>query len=86
MNINLIIKFTMLEIKLLQNPKTEHDVPEVGQFEYDPIPGAEAGLVAKLCYIGKHGYPYSFRTVKIQSASEETNGRLFKFECTSLAN
>ncbi len=76
----------MLEIKLLQNPKIESDVPEVGQFEYDPIPGAETGVVAKLCYVGQHGYPYSFRTVKIKLAEDEKSGRLFKFECTSLAN
>jgi hypothetical protein len=77
----------MLEIKLLQNPKAESDVPEVGQFEHDPIPGAESGLIAKLYYIGKHGYPYSFRTVKIKPANEAgDSGRLFKFECTSLVN
>jgi hypothetical protein len=72
----------MLEIKLLQNPKLETDVPEVGQFEYEPIPGAENGVVAKLCYIGKHGYPYSFRTVKVKQADEKANSRmLFNFEC-----
>ncbi len=77
----------MLEIRLLQNPKLESDVPEVGQFEYDAIPGAEAGVIAKLCYVGQHGYPYSFRTVKLQQADGgEGDRRLFKFKCTSLAN
>ncbi len=77
----------MLEIKILQNPKLESDVPEVGQFEYEPIPGAEEGVVAKLFYIGKHGYPYSFRTVKVKQQGEvaETR-RLFSFESTSLAS
>ncbi len=77
----------MLEIKLLQNPKLESDVPETGQFEYDAIPGAENGIIAKLSYVGKHGYPYSFRTVKIQQTGEKDNSRgVFNFKCTSLAN
>lgn len=77
----------MLEIKLLQNPKLESDVPEVGQFEYDPIPGAENGVVAKLFYIGNHGYPYSFRTVKVKQANEGGSSRmLFNFESISLAS
>ena len=76
----------MLEIKLLQNPKLVADVPEVGQFEHDPIPGAEAGVVARLYYVGQHGYPYSFRTVKIKLATDgSASGRTFKFESTSLA-
>ncbi|PJJ80012.1 hypothetical protein [Mucilaginibacter auburnensis] len=77
----------MLEIKLLQNPKLVSDVPETGQFEYDAIPGAEAGVIAQLSYVGKHGYPYSFRTVRIQQANEQSNSRgVFNFKCTSLSN
>lgn len=77
----------MLEIKILQNPKLEADVPETGQFEYAPIPGAENGLTAILYYVGQHGYPYSFRTVKLKQADQPVNDRaIFNFECTSMAS
>lgn len=76
----------MLEIKILQNPKLIADVPESGQFEYAPIPGAEHGLIAVLSYVGQHGYPYSFRTVLVKQADQTANDRaVFNYQTTSVA-
>ena len=78
---------SFLIIKILQNPKIEPDVPEAGQFEYAPIPGAENGIVAKLYYVGKHGYPYSFRTVKVKQTNQnKAEHALFDFESVSIAS